>query len=192
MSDGPYRSLPLRPAWKMLAKRAEQSTYDPQDIADWVCPALEGDWRAEISSNLLNAVRDFCEKRQRSLFGDEAANALAALHRVAFAQGTLGATVADYALQAVQAGKYGVEALRDAVTNALFDRFVCSMRGTEEHYLRESTKHRASHVRQRLEAAIMNSQGQIAATVDRIICGEPIGRSSPPNHSGLDDGVGLP
>lgn len=34
MSDGPHRSLPLRHAWKELAKRADKKAFDCQDVID--------------------------------------------------------------------------------------------------------------------------------------------------------------
>ena len=44
MSDGPHRTLPMRHAWKQLAKRADKSANDSRDVADAICPTLVANW----------------------------------------------------------------------------------------------------------------------------------------------------
>jgi len=36
MSDGPHRTLPMRRGWKRLAKRADKSAFNAEDVKDAV------------------------------------------------------------------------------------------------------------------------------------------------------------
>jgi len=191
MSDGPYRSLNMRPGWKALAKRGQMAAFDADDVADAVCPALEGDWSAEISREFMVELRAFCDLRQGSLF-DETGEALNRLRRLGFAHGTLGMAAADFAVQARQEGLHGAAALRSAIERTLFDRATCNVRGVEEHYHRESTAYRAQFVRSRLESGVQNAAARIAAMAERLAGGQPLGRSAPAKQTGLDDGASLP
>lgn len=191
MSDGPYRSLNMRPGWKALAKRGQLAAFDANDVADAVCPALEADWSAEISREFVTELRAFCDMRQTSLF-DETSETLNRLRRLGFAHGTLGMVVADFAVQARQDGQHGAQALRSAIQGALLDRAACNVRGVEEHYHRESTAYRAQFVRSRLESGVQNAAARIAAMAERLAGGQPAGRSALAKRTGLDDGVGLP
>ena len=41
MSDGPHRSLPMRPWWRRLAERADRCAFGVEEVADALVPALE-------------------------------------------------------------------------------------------------------------------------------------------------------
>ena len=53
MSDGPWRSLPLRPHWKQVAKQAEIGASSLEEI----CGALEAALQKEAEALPLEAVR---------------------------------------------------------------------------------------------------------------------------------------
>ncbi len=56
MSDGPHRTLPMRPSWRKLAERADNESFTAAEVSEAVCPALASDWRAEVSDVTLRAV----------------------------------------------------------------------------------------------------------------------------------------
>ena len=119
MSDGPYRSLPMRHACKRLAKRAQQSAFDPEQVADAVCPALEAHWADEVSDAVSQRLREICDNRQPSFLQDEQRTALDAARRDSACAGTLGAVLVDCVEQALAEGKIGEEALIAAANDAL-------------------------------------------------------------------------
>ena len=54
MSDGPHRSLPMRPWWRQVALRADKSAFEVAECAEALTVALErgvrGGAAAEFSS----------------------------------------------------------------------------------------------------------------------------------------------
>lgn len=190
MSDGPHRTLPMRHPWKQLAKRADKSAYDSQDVIDAICPALEQDWAYEIPKEFMKQLRSFCADQQPSMFGDYKDGDLEKLKRLTAGRGSLGGAVADFAAQALADGKSGDDAVHDAVHQALNDRVIRNARSMEEHYCRESSTRRAADVRSRLENGI--NRAPIGALAGRLVSGIAASTAAPPKHQGLDDGVGLP
>jgi len=182
----------MRHAWKQLAKRADKSAYDSQDVADAVCPALEGDWALEITQEFMKGLRTFCADQQGSLFASQKEADLEALKRHAAGYGSLGNVAADFAAQALAEGKSGGEAMREAVQHALHDRGLRNLRQMEEHYCRESSDRRAANVRSRIENGIALAQAPIGALAVRLVSHPAVAAAAPPKHQGLDDGVGLP
>src|SRR5262249_39836757 len=107
MSDGPYRSLPMRHACKRLAKRAQQSAFDPNEVMEAVCPALEAHWAGEVSQGLMKRLRDICENRDRSLVDDDERAAGNAARGETVGGGALGSVLVDCVEQALADGKGG-------------------------------------------------------------------------------------
>ncbi len=54
MSDGPHRSLPLRPHWKTLARRAAKAAHSPDEVAEALPFAL----KRELLQAPLNQIRE--------------------------------------------------------------------------------------------------------------------------------------
>lgn len=190
MSDGPYRSLPMRYACKRLAKRAQQSAFDPQHVAEAVCPALEAHWAAEVSKELASHLRAMCENRQPSFLDDDQRAALAAARRLTAGQGTLGAVLVDCVEQALSEGKFGETALREAAHNALLERAVRDARTIEEHYHREAGAKKATQVHARILDAIGRAPVEVLAA--QVVIRGAVANRAPPKHDGLDEGVTLP
>jgi hypothetical protein len=190
MSDGPYRSLPMRHACKRLAKRAQQVAFESEEVAEAVCPALEAHWAAEVSEEVVRILRDVCDSRQPSLFDDNNKGALDAARREAAGRGTLGTVLVDCVEQSLSEGKSGDAALQDAAHSALRERAVRDARTIEEHYLRDGSTQRA----QRVHARIMDAIGRapLQALADKVVTRGASSKSSPPKHGGLDEGVTLP
>lgn len=190
MSDGPHRTLQMRHAWKELAKRADKSAYDSQDVIDAMCPALEQDWALEIPKDLIRKLRSLCADQEPSMFADHTDADIEKLKRHVAGRGSLGAVVVDCIVQALADGKTGDEAVREGLHQALHDRFIRNARAMEEHYRREAGTRRAKDLRSQLENGI--GRAPIGALAGRLVSEPAAATAAPPKYQGLDDGVGLP
>lgn len=180
MSDGPHRSLPMRPGWKRVAERAHNRNFDPVQIQEAVLPALAKDCRIELSELFLSSFRGVYD----TLLKDDLPSQLEGLRNVAGAG--LGRTVLDYAIQQASGGA-GATA-EQALTSALLDRNVRCARQVDEFYRRALKKRSTIDMRARIEQAGSGIEG-LAREVLKI---EPkTTRRAPPKHQDLDDGVPL-
>ena len=68
MSDGPHRSLPMRPAWKKLAERADKAAFSAEEVRDALPAALAEDWRKEIPDSIVWKVREILSDSQIDFF----------------------------------------------------------------------------------------------------------------------------
>ena len=74
MSDGPHRSLPMRPSWRKVGERCDKRAYTAEEISH---PALERDCRDDMPPEFLRGVRRIVE--EPSLFPNDAAQRLETL-----------------------------------------------------------------------------------------------------------------
>jgi hypothetical protein len=146
MSDGPHRSLPLRPHWKRLARRAAKAAHSPAEVAEALPFAL----KRELLQAPLKAIREvMCGD---TLFPAIRIDQLEALR--AKYPGSAPANLAiDCAVAAIANGATGEAGAQAAVSAALADTMHSALRATEEHYQREASPRSSSYVRQRLDAA---------------------------------------
>jgi hypothetical protein len=80
MSDGPHRTLPMKPRWKQLAQRAHGRTYSLEEVSEAYAPALAGDWISEVRNPLLKAIQTaVVESDQGQLFSNQAIEDVQAL-----------------------------------------------------------------------------------------------------------------
>jgi hypothetical protein len=77
MSDGPHRSLPMRPSWRKVAERCDKRAYTAEEISHALGPALERDCRDDMTPEFLRGVRRVVE--EPSLFPNDAAQRLETL-----------------------------------------------------------------------------------------------------------------
>jgi hypothetical protein len=174
----------MRPGWKKAAKCAEKAAYEVEEIADSIVAASCGDWRTDVSDQLVGAVSDVLTG---DLFSarDEKVTQLEAMRTIA-GYG-LGQILIDCAIQQSTDGASSRAVLEAAVGTALATWWARHGRQIEEHYCRESSARRTRDVRTRMEAAI---RGISTDAVIRQILGP-----SQSQHShkkiGLDDGVRL-
>lgn len=189
MSDGPHRSLNMRRAWKQIAERADKEAFAPEEVSEVLPNALEQDWRAEISDSLFRQIRKILNDEQISLFGDQRAQQLEGL-RTETAGYPLAGVFLDCAIQEAARGRSGEPAIRAAAYGALSDCAARGARQVEEHYRRESSEHRATNVRGRIEIGL--AQANIAGIADRLTgIGSGGSQRAPQKQTGLDDGVKL-
>jgi hypothetical protein len=186
MSDGPHRSLPMRPAWRRVAERGDKRAYTPQEISQALAPALEQDCRDDMRAEFIGGIRRVIE--EPSLFSEDVGKRLQALRPEAGSG--IGRAVLDN-VELLSASNVGpVVLLQEALRAALEDRAARGARQVEEHYLRESSTRRADNVRGRLEAGIACTEFDAIATRVLSVDARSAPRG-PMKQTGLDDGVSL-
>lgn len=187
MSDGPHRSLKLRKPWQELAKRADQVTYDAFQIAAAMTHAVANDFKMEVSWPLLEALKAVFTGRNNSLGMPELALDQLENARVLAAASVFGANLLEWSITLIHEGKFGIEALHEAVGLAAKDRCHANIRSIEEHYLRNSNEQKANYLSKRLQNAIPTlSSTQLGLD---LVSPEPTRLLPPRKLGGLDDGV---
>ena len=180
----------MRRGWKRLAKRAANAAFDDAERGEALARALAEDSRAEVPESFVRHLRRVLDDSHDDIFGDSTIERLEAL-RADAAHGPLAGVVLDCAIQAVDDGRRGDEALETSVENALLERAASGQRQVEEHLVRESSVRNARVVGQRIEDAIARTEiGDIA----RRCIGTSNARAprGPVRKTGIDDGVSLP
>ena len=188
MSDGPHRSLPMRPAWRRVAERGDKRAYTREEISQTIAPALEADCNADMNSEFLRSVRAVFEERDASLFKDDVTPQIEALRRQAGCG--IGRVVLDNVSLVSAAEGEGLAVLQEALKGALIGQAARGARQVEEHYLRKSSAPRANDVRARLEEGIASTDFEaLAARILNVDLRRP--QRMPLKQRGLDDGVRL-
>lgn len=188
MSDGPHRSLPMRPGWKRVAERGANIAFPLDEVRTAIASALERDCRYEMTTEFLEAVRAFCRHQEGSLFKDAVGSEIEALRSVAGFG--MGRTFLDNVAPLSAQGIAGLDALVQALTYRLADRTARNARQIEEHYCRNATQPKLQTVRSRVEQAIGGAPFEaIARRVLDLNTGRPV--HSEIKQRGLDDGVRL-
>ncbi len=189
MSDGPYRSLPMPSRWKTAAKCAYLPSFTTREIADALEHAAERDCRAELSAPFVGRVSALViGPAELSLFRDAPEAELNTMHRESASP--MEAGFIRNAIDALQDGYRGAEALQRAAENMVSDRLLAGFRQVEEHMQREASDGSARMVRSRLEGA--HGQVDLAGIAQRVLrVPDAPSRAPVVTHAGLDDGVPL-
>lgn len=185
MSDGPHRSLPLRPHWKTLARRAAKAAHSPDEVAEALPFAL----KRELLQAPLKAINEvMCSD---TLFPSIRIEQLEALR--ARQPGSAPANLAiDCAVAAVASGLTGEAGAQTAISAALADTMHSALRATEEHYQREASPRSSDYVRQRLDAA--RQKVDCGAIARELLSGNAPPRQRAvtlPTRKGVDEGPPL-
>lgn len=137
MSDGPHRSLPMRPIWRKVAERCDKRLYKAEEIGHALGPALERDCRDDLTPEVLRGVGRVVE--EPSLFPDDAVQRLETLRSQAGAG--IGRSFLDNVSLLSSSDVDGVTLFQEALKAALVDR---ANRGARqvEHYLRATLRRR--------------------------------------------------
>jgi hypothetical protein len=186
MSDGPHRSLPMRPGWKKVAEYTDNEAFTSQDVRDAAIAALEWDWRKDISPSIVGGIQNILGGA--TLFSEDSLRALADL-RPSVAGSALGSALLDHVAYTVSDGKSGDAALQEAVTRTLTDWSARCARQVEEHYLRKSSAATTKNVRSRIKEGIQLVP--FTALTSRLLSPESTPALRLAKHDGLDDGVPL-
>jgi hypothetical protein len=179
----------MKPRWRHAAKCAYKEAFSLDEIVERLTRASHADWRAEVQPALVRSVTAVVSPLgQQALFADQALSDLAALRRRC--SSPLEASFVRNAIDAVEIGRTGGDAVQFAAEEALADRLLCNYRQVEEHVRRDDSARNAGCVRNRLEAA----HGQI--DLSRLAraalrAGEPLTRRTRAQSTDLDAGVEL-
>lgn len=190
MSDGPYRSLPMRPAWRKVAEWLENENFDVHQVTDRLSKAVFTDFQRDVPTDAVNLIRSAFDAAEEQLFPDQQSHDLAHARRLLDGS-SLGSLLVDCVSQALAEGKTGSDGLIDALSATVEDWEQRAAREVEEHYLRhkDSPDNLTTSVRDRFQEAI----GRVsAADIARRVLGVSSSNASAPvRYKGLDDGVPL-
>lgn len=146
MSDGPHKSLPLRPHWRTFAQRAAKAAYALDEVRDTLAYAIKRD----VLQAPIKNIREIMDSD--TLFSSmriEKLEALRSRH-----PGSAPAQLAiDCAVAAAGKGLTGQAGTHAAITMAIEDTTRSAMRSIEEHYQREAHPRSSRYVRERQLAA---------------------------------------
>ncbi len=185
MSDGPHRSLPLRPHWRDVALRASKPAFSLDHVSEALARALKKD----IIEAPINAVREILGSD--TLFPEMRIERLEALR--AACPGSASAHLAiDSAVEVACKGLTGDAGAQAAVQSALEGTAHSARRSIEEHYRRESDQRSSGLVSNQLEAALKQLDcGALAREL--LTPAKPPARRSVTlkRHSGVDQGPEL-
>ena len=191
MSDGPYRSLPMRPAWKKVAKWLENENFDVYQVTERLSKAVFADLRRDVPTDAVNLIRSAFDAAEEQLFPDQQSHDLANARRLLDGS-SLGSLVVDCVSQALVEGKTGSDGLIDALSATVEDWEQRAAREVEEHYLRhkDSPDKLTTSVRDRFQEAM----GRVSAEdiARRVLGVDSSSTSTPVRFEGLDDGVPRP
>lgn len=184
MSDGPHRSLPMRPWWRQAALRADRSSFDLEECTEAIEVALEREFVEELRPTFVRALRDAHQQPGLFSFMDsvppQELNAETPLERRVLANVAV--------LSADEAAN--MNGFLSVLANAIRNEVPRFSRQIEEHYLRKSGRSHARRERERLDEA--TARADIETLARRLLKPD---RSRPAavlkKKSGLDDGVRL-
>ena len=71
MSDGPYRSLPMRPSWKKVAEWVENENFDVHQVAARIAQAVSVDFRRDVPSDAVTLIKSAFDATEGQLFPDQ-------------------------------------------------------------------------------------------------------------------------
>ncbi len=190
MSDGPHKSLAMRPGWRKLVQRASTSSFDPQQTAEAIPDALGDDWQEERCDDVIRELRAVInDERQGSLFDQQKEEKIEALKHVSGAGYPLRRLLLECVTQAVEAGHEGSDAIAVGTEHALGERLARGNLQAEEHF-RRSNSDQTSRLRSKLQEAA--AAVSLKAITNRFLKTGSPSTSPAPKRDGLDDGVPLP
>ena len=182
MSDGPHRSLPMRPWWKQAAQRADTSAFDVAECKEAVEVAIHHELHAELGPTFRQALKNAYE--EPGLFSPAESIHLRTLTPETPFERRVLDNIAVLSPQAAAERDAFVDALCRAIRNEV-PRY---SRQIEEHYRRKSGSGHARRERERLDLAAASAD--VGSLVRRLLQRDGL-RAAPAlkKKTGLDDGV---
>jgi len=184
MSDGPHRSLPMPKHWKLVAKRAANPVYTPEEIKTVYEMALQAELRRIMG--LIGTLRRIADDPQGSLFPDLGE---AVMMQDAHVLGPLAGLIADCLVRNAAHDFGDTSRVDAAVREGLAGYSLRAERQIDEHYQRNGSPKMAEAVRDRVRQA--GSEARPNVTPEK---GTNANQSNSPQssrQSGLDQGVQL-
>ena len=138
MSDGPYRSLPMRKGWRDVSECAHKDVYTAEERADRMCAALHLDFQRDVGRDFLNSVGNILiNQAQQNLLASQATFELEAIRERYNSTGLRDAVV-EHIQVALHQGHVAEAALAEGVDRAMLDHAHSCIRSVEEHYIRDA------------------------------------------------------
>ena len=196
MSDGPYKSLPMKRAWKDVCERAYVESYSEQERAESMCVAFHSDFRRDVGTEYLKAIANvLVDQAQGNLLSNQARAEIDAL-RYRYTQSPLRDALTEHIQGSLHDGFAGEAAVAEGVRRTTQDHGLSSIRQVEEHVKRDaknpSELRKSESVRENLVRTLSSSQ--VANFGNEIVSqmkGDPV-RTKLEKASGLDDGPEAP
>lgn len=183
MSDGPHRSLPMRPWWKQAALRADRSAFDVSECTVAIEHALEREFAEELRPSFVKGLKDAHE--EPGLF-TPAESLLSKLNP----ETPLERRVLDNLAVLSPEDALNVNAVLTAIANAMRNEAPRFNKQIEEHYLCKAGRHHASRERERLDEA--TARADMDGLVRRLLQPGPLRTARLLKKKvGLEDGVTL-
>ena len=192
MSDGPYKSLPMKQAWKDVSERAHRDAYNTEEREQSMCVAFHKDFEREVGNDFLTAIGSvLIDQQQGNLLASQPEFEIDAI------KNSMGQSpLRDALIGHIQAALYqrfkGEAALVEAVNCTVQDHGNAHVRQIEEYYKRDATNY---NERQKTESVRENLMNALASPrvrgfgdeiVDLIRGGAVATKLE--KASGLDDG----
>lgn len=184
MSDGPHRSLPMRPWWKQAALRADKSAFDVSECTEAIEVALGREFAEELRPSFLKGLKDAHE--EPGLFSPAESVHLQKLSP----ETPLEQRVLDNVSVLSPEEMEKADAFIAAFANAMRNEAPRFNKQIEEHYRRKSGAGHARRERERLDEA--TARADVEGLARRLL--RPDGPRAAPalkRKTGLDDGVSL-
>ena len=183
MSDGPWKSLPMRPHWKKVAKQAEREAFSREELSGTLQAAL---WK-EAAELPLRAV--WClvaPNPQGVLFRPDMDAEIEAL-RCDHPGSKVVQTFLTCVLDEEANGSSGREMLESAVGDTLAECARDAARTIREHYHRDNGSSEVP-VPRRLESALRLCDLRALASQTLAASDSSASSPSPAKRSGVDEG----
>jgi hypothetical protein len=186
MSDGPHKSLPMKPKWRSVAERAYNCTFAVDEISAAMLPALARDCHDEMSPRFVEVLRGLCEQQETLLF-----NLSDRVEGLRPEAGTgIGRRVLEHFERFAAKESVTVNTAVKAIECAGAERLAKSNRQIEEHTLRKVNVSRANDVRSRLEQATATTT--LTSLARQVLKLDDVGAArSSGKRDGLEEGHGI-
>lgn len=192
MSDGPYKSLPMKKAWKDVSERAHKASYSEEERAQSMCVALHKDFKREVGKDYLDALgRILVDQHQGNLLAEQAGFEVDAIHNK-FTQAPLRDAVSGHVQAALFEGHRGELALAEGIYRAALEHGHAHIRQVEEHYKRNADNYterqKTINVRDNLTKTLASdSVHKFGHEIVGLVRGEAV-ETKLTKAIGLDDG----
>jgi hypothetical protein len=188
MSDGPHKSLPMKPKWRSVAERAYNSAFGIDEISTAILPALARDCHDEMSPRFIEGLRGLCERDETLLFTSDVSERVEELRPEA--GNGIGRRVLEHFERFAAKESVTVNTAVKAIECAGAERMAKSNRQIEEHTLRKVNVSRANDVRSRLEQATATTP--LTSLARQVLKLDDIGTArSSAKRDGLEEGPGI-
>lgn len=196
MSDGPYKSLPMKPAWKTVSEYAHKSVYTAEERENSMCVAFHKDFIRDVGKDFINAIgKVLVGQDQGNLLASQAEFEVNAIKNN-YGQLPLRDAVCDHVHVALYQGLKGEAALREGVNRATQEHGHAHIRQIEEHYKRDASNYKerqkAVSVRTKLLETLASSRVRnFGNEIIGLIRGDAV-VTKLVKASGVDDGPEMP